>query len=96
MFGIGQPELLIILLIVLLLFGPTRVSKLLKTLGESAGTLRDGFTGGKNDKSLKDITEEVTSSAKEIKKNLTEVKHTPSLTETHSYGQDGYGQKENI
>ena len=77
MFGIGQPELLIILFILLLFFGPTRLPKLSKTLGESGKALKDGFTGGKNDKSLKDITEEVTSSAKEIKKGITEIKGTP-------------------
>ena len=67
MFGIGQSELLVIFFIVLLFFGPSRLPKLSKTLGESAKALREGFTGGKNDKSLKDITKEVSSSAHEIK-----------------------------
>ena len=77
MFGIGQAELIVILFIVLLFFGPTRLPKLSKTLGESARSLRDGFTGGKNDKSLKDITQEVTSSAREIKQGIAEVRSTP-------------------
>ena len=78
MFGIGQPELIIIIFILLLFFGPTRLPKLSKTLGESARGLRDGFTDGKNDKSLKDITEEVTNSAREIKRSVTEDKtNTP-------------------
>ena len=76
MFGIGQPELLIILFIVLLFFGASRLPKLSKTLGESGRELREGFTGGKNDKSVKDITQEITSSAKEIKKSINEVKKT--------------------
>lgn len=79
MFGIGQPELLIILFILLLFFGPSRLPKLSKTLGESGRALKDGFTGGKNDKSLKDITKEVSSSARgikgEINKGITEVKN---------------------
>ena len=67
MFGISQPELVISLFVVLLFFGPSWLPKLSKILGESARALRNGFTGGKNDKSLKDITQEVTSSARELK-----------------------------
>lgn len=78
MFGIGQPELLIILFILLLFFGPSKLPKLSKTLGESGKALKDGFTGGKNDKSLRDITKEVTNSAREIRKGINEVKQTPT------------------
>lgn len=67
MFGIGTPELLIIILIVLLLFGPKKLPQLSRTLGESAKALKDGFTDGENDMSLKDITKEVADSAREIK-----------------------------
>lgn len=81
MFGIGQPELLIILFILLLFFGPSRLPKLSKTLGKSARALRDGFTDGKNDKSLKDITQEVTSSAREIKNGINGVKNTALVNE---------------
>jgi len=94
MLGLGQPELLVILFIFLLFFGPTRLPKLSKTLGESAGALRDGFTGGKNDKSLKDITREVANSAHELKQSLTEIKQTPVPTESQGYGQSGYGGNE--
>ena len=40
----GLPELIIILLIVLLLFGSTRLPKLARSVGESMRELRNGFT----------------------------------------------------
>jgi len=40
----GLPELIIILLIVLLLFGSTRLPKLSRSIGQSFKELREGFT----------------------------------------------------
>lgn len=76
MFGLGLLELLIILAVVLLFFGTKRLPTLSKHLGESARGLKDGFTGGKNDKSLQDIAKEVGNSAHEIKKGVDSVKNT--------------------
>lgn len=98
MFGIGQSELLVVLLIVLLFFGHDKLPKLSKTLGESAGALREGFTDGKNDKSLKDISQEVSTSAREIKQSFNEIRHPFSATEPtegSGYGQQDYGEKGN-
>lgn len=44
-FGMG--ELVVILVILLLLFGSTKLPKLAKSIGESAGELQKGFDGAK-------------------------------------------------
>ncbi len=47
--GIGAPELIIILVIVLLLFGVTRLPLLGRSLGQAFGELRRGLAEGKED-----------------------------------------------
>lgn len=42
---IGLPELIIILVILLLLFGSSRLPKLTRSIGESAKELKDAFSG---------------------------------------------------
>jgi sec-independent protein translocase protein TatA len=46
MLGLGLPELIIILTILLLMFGATRLPKLARSLGESAGEIQKGFQAG--------------------------------------------------
>lgn len=46
MLGLGLPELIIILVILLLLFGASRLPKLSRSIGQSAGELQKGFKDG--------------------------------------------------
>ncbi len=47
---IGAPELIIVLLIVLLLFGPERIGKTLGEMGKGVRSFRDGLSGKDEDK----------------------------------------------
>lgn len=45
-FGLGMPELLIILGVALLIFGPKHLPKLGSALGKTIKNLREGFSSG--------------------------------------------------
>lgn len=47
--GLGVPELLIILVVVLLIFGPKNLPKLGSALGKTVKGLRDGMGAGKKE-----------------------------------------------
>lgn len=49
--GLGLPELLIILVIVVVIFGASRLPQLGRGLGEGISNFRDGLSKGKTDKS---------------------------------------------
>lgn len=46
MFGLGPIELIVILVILLLLFGATRLPKLARSIGQSANEMQKGFKEG--------------------------------------------------
>jgi sec-independent protein translocase protein TatA len=48
--GLGLPELLVILVIVVVIFGATRLPQLGKGLGEGISNFRDGLSKGKAEK----------------------------------------------
>lgn len=47
--GIGVPELVIVLVILLVIFGPKRLPGLGRSLGSSMKEFKDSITGGKDD-----------------------------------------------
>ena len=49
MAGLGAPELIIILLIVMLIFGGSKLPKLARSLGESSKEFRKGLSEGAGD-----------------------------------------------
>jgi sec-independent protein translocase protein TatA len=54
MFGLGVPELVILLIIVVLLFGVGRIGKIAGELGKGAREFRKGMAG--KDDAAKDVT----------------------------------------
>jgi sec-independent protein translocase protein TatA len=57
MFDLGVPELIIILVIILLLFGPGRIGKIAGEVGKGIRNFRNGL-GGKDDADQKETPQD--------------------------------------
>lgn len=75
--GMGVPELLIILVVILLIFGPKNLPKLGSALGKTVKNLREGMGGDKDaddDEIVEDAADEKPAQAASSQKTTTTVR----------------------
>ncbi|HEY4485186.1 MAG TPA: twin-arginine translocase TatA/TatE family subunit [Nitrospiria bacterium] len=72
MFGIGLPELLVILVLALLVLGPQRLPEIARALGRGVAELR---------RATRDLQEEVETETRRMDEGLTRIGHAGPETE---------------
>ena len=76
MFGLGMPEILLILAIALIVIGPKRLPDLAKTLGRAMGEFKRATTDFKNSIDLDTGIDDVRSSSENVRRNIKEANET--------------------
>jgi sec-independent protein translocase protein TatA len=65
--NLGAPELIIIALVILLLFGATRLPKLGKSMGQSIKGFKQGLNDDTDDDEIVDVKRDATAEDKDVK-----------------------------
>jgi sec-independent protein translocase protein TatA len=65
--NLGAPELIIIALVILLLFGATRLPKLGKSMGQSIKGFKQGLNDDTDDDEIVDVKRDTTAEDKDVK-----------------------------
>ena len=78
--GMGVPELLIILVVVLLIFGPKNLPKLGSAIGKSVKSLREGMTSDEGKPEI-DLDEDEEAEEEPKKKAVKAAKKVPAASE---------------
>lgn len=73
MFGLGMPEILLILAIALIVIGPKRLPELAKTLGRAMGEFKRSAQDLKRSIDLESTVQDVPAPSKNLKKVIKEV-----------------------
>ena len=84
MFGIGMPEMLLILAVALIVFGPKRLPELAKSLGRALGEFKRATSDLKQSVKTESGLDEVRESLDEVKKDVKSQIDLPDATETAS------------
>jgi sec-independent protein translocase protein TatA len=63
--NLGAPELIIIALVILLLFGATRLPKLGKSMGQSIRGFKQGLNDGSDDDEIVDVKKDATADSED-------------------------------
>jgi sec-independent protein translocase protein TatA len=58
MFGLGVPELMVILVIALVFFGPSKLPQIGSGLGKAIRDFKKGVTGSEDDEGAKEVKKE--------------------------------------
>ena len=72
MFGLGMPEILLILALALIIIGPKKLPDLAKTLGKSMGEFKNAAQDFKNSINIESSLADMDPPAEEIQKNVKE------------------------
>jgi len=70
MFGLGMPEILLILALALIIIGPKKLPDLAKTLGKSLGEFKNAAQDFKNSINVEASLSDIDPPAEEIQKNI--------------------------